>query len=92
MAERDTLAGSTLTMDKAVKNMVRFGALLPDAVRATTLVPARVLGLKYRKGSHEIGKVVDLVLLDMNLNVKEVLFWEAVYQDERPFEGGEVEK
>jgi N-acetylglucosamine-6-phosphate deacetylase len=39
-----TLAGSVLTMDEAVRNLVHSGAVLADAVRAATTVPARLLG------------------------------------------------
>lgn len=82
LIEGDSLAGSTLTMDQAVKNMVKFGIPLPDAVRTATLVPARVLGLEHRKGSLEVGKDADLVLLDVDLNVKVVLIrGEVVYRD-----------
>lgn len=93
LIEGHSLAGSTLTMDQAIRNMVRFGVPLPDAVRAATLVPARVLGLEPRKGSLEIGKDADLVLLDMDLNVKVVLIrGEVVYQDGRFLEGGKYGK
>lgn len=82
LAEEDSLAGSTLTMNKAVKNMVEIGVPLPDAIRAATLVPARVLRLEHRKGSLEIGKDADLVMLSDNLEVKMVLLeGKIAYQD-----------
>jgi len=89
LIEEDSLAGSTLTMDQAVKNLVKLGVPLPDAVRAATLVPARVLGLERQKGSLEPGKDADLVLLDMDLNVRTVLIkGKVVYQDGKFLEGG----
>lgn len=89
LVEGGSLAGSTLTMDKALRNLVKLGIPLPDAVRAATLVPARVLGLEHRKGSLEVGKDADLVLLDMDLNVKTVFVGgKIMYQDGELLEGG----
>lgn len=65
-----TLAGSTLTMDRAVKNSMEFtGCSLPEAVRCATLNPARLLGIDDRKGSIAMGKDADLVIFDEALNV-----------------------
>jgi len=65
-----TLAGSTLTMDRAVANMVKFtGASLPDAVRMATLTPARVAGADKEKGSLAPGKDADLVLFSEGVKV-----------------------
>jgi len=65
-----TLAGSTLTMERAVKNFLEFtGVSLPEAVRTATLNPARLLGLDRRKGSIAVGKDADLVIFDEAFNV-----------------------
>lgn len=65
-----TPAGSTLTMDRAVRNFVEFaGVSVPDAVRATSLNPARLLGLEDRKGSIERGKDADIVVFDEDFNI-----------------------
>ncbi|WP_422445096.1 N-acetylglucosamine-6-phosphate deacetylase [Thermoanaerobacterium sp. DL9XJH110] len=69
-----TLAGSTLTMNKAVYNMVHMvGVSLCDAVRMATLNPARACGLARKKGSIEVGKDADLVIFDDNVNVIAVI-------------------
>ena len=61
----DTLIGSGLTMNYAVRNAIRFGvADLPLAVRMGSANPARVLGLADRKGRIAEGYDADLVLLD----------------------------
>lgn len=66
-----TLAGSTLTMDRAVKNFMEFtGCSLPEAVRCATLNPARLLGIDHRKGSLAVGKDADLVIFDEDLTVQ----------------------
>jgi len=58
------LAGSLLTLDAAVANLMRFtGMTLAEAIRHVTINPARKLGLEQRKGSIRPGKDADLVLL-----------------------------
>jgi N-acetylglucosamine-6-phosphate deacetylase len=65
-----TLAGSALTMDRAVANVMRFADLtLPEAVEMATLTPARVLGMEDTRGSIEAGKAADVVLFDDEVNV-----------------------
>ena len=60
-----TLAGSSLTMERAVQVMVeQVGAPLTDAVRMASLNGARVLGIDRGKGSLTVGKDADLVVLD----------------------------
>ncbi|MCM3503199.1 amidohydrolase family protein [Microbacterium sp. P26] len=44
LRETDTIAGSTLTLDRAVRTVVASGVPLTDAVAAATLVPARAVG------------------------------------------------
>lgn len=77
-----TLAGSTLTMDQAVKNFMKFtGCSLLEAVRCATLNPARLLGIDDRKGSLEVGKDADLVIFDEELTVHyTILRGEVVYE------------
>lgn len=71
LQDGQTLAGSTLTMDAAVRNMAnRVGVSLPDAVAMASAVPARELGLASRKGRIAVGYDADLVLLDESLQVK----------------------
>lgn len=64
-----TLAGSLLTMDGAVRNLVGWSICdAGEAIRMATEVPARLLGLADR-GSLEPGWRADLVLLDSMLHV-----------------------
>ncbi len=58
------LAGSTLTQDRALRNMMRWTALpLEEAIYMVTQNPARAVGIEKRKGSVELGYDADLVLL-----------------------------
>jgi len=59
------LAGSRLTLDRAVRNAQRFGAMdLLGSIAAVTLRPARLLGLEREIGTLRPGARADLVLLD----------------------------
>jgi N-acetylglucosamine-6-phosphate deacetylase len=65
-----TLAGSILTMDAGIKNLMRFGGIsLEEAVIMGSQTPARVLGLEGRKGSILSGKEADLIALDDEVNI-----------------------
>jgi N-acetylglucosamine-6-phosphate deacetylase len=66
------LAGSTLTLDRALRNIVALGASLPDAVRMLTVNPATLLGVEFKKGTLRIGADADIVLLDEGLRVTNV--------------------
>lgn len=66
-----TLAGSVLTMNKAVCNMVdKVGVSLTEAIRMATINPARCLGVESKKGSLEPGKDADIVILNKKLKVE----------------------
>jgi N-acetylglucosamine-6-phosphate deacetylase len=59
------LAGSTLTLDRAIRNARSFGAMSDlEAIAAATLRPAKVLGLESERGSLRIGARADFAILD----------------------------
>jgi len=66
------LAGSTLTMIDAVRNLHSLGVPLEDAIGAATEVPARVLRLP-ATGRVGVGLPADLVVLSDELEVERVL-------------------
>jgi N-acetylglucosamine-6-phosphate deacetylase len=66
------LAGSTLTMIEAVRNLHALGAPLADAVGAVTEVPARVLRLP-TAGRIAVGLPADIVVLTDELEIERVL-------------------
>ncbi|HVA71541.1 MAG TPA: N-acetylglucosamine-6-phosphate deacetylase [Candidatus Limnocylindrales bacterium] len=66
------LAGSTLTLDRALQHMVRLGVPLIEAVRMATLNPARRVGIAERKGVLAAGADADMVFLTPELKVANV--------------------
>lgn len=66
------LAGSTLTLDRALRNIVNLGATLGDAIRMLTLNPARLLGIEHKKGVLHANADADVVLLNEGLEVTQV--------------------
>lgn len=69
--EDDTLAGSALTMDQALRNLVAIGIDLDGAIRSLTCNPADFIGLADR-GRLVPDSFADLVVLDDDLAVTAV--------------------
>ncbi len=65
-----SLAGSTLTMDRALRNVIEFAGLeLGDALKMATTTPAATLGLSGCKGVLAPGADADIILLTQDLEV-----------------------
>jgi N-acetylglucosamine-6-phosphate deacetylase len=68
------LAGSVLTMDKAVRNIMKFANWdLQQAVRLATLNPARTVGLPAGAGRLVPGSAADMVALSANGDVLQTI-------------------
>jgi N-acetylglucosamine-6-phosphate deacetylase len=67
------LAGSTLTLDRALRNVVALGIPLSSALQMVTANPARQIGMGSRKGVLAPGADADLVFLDADLEVRGVM-------------------
>ncbi|MGI5369149.1 N-acetylglucosamine-6-phosphate deacetylase [Streptomyces iakyrus] len=74
LVEDGTIAGSTLTLDRAFKRAVTVDGLsVEDAVTALSATPARLLGMADTIGSLEPGKNADLLILDSAYELKGVM-------------------
>lgn len=72
--ENGTLAGSILTMDKAIKNLCENTDYeLYEIIRMATCNPARHCGVENRKGLIKEGYDADLVLFDEDINIVKVI-------------------
>ena len=74
LAGTGSLAGSTLTMDVAVRRAVQVcGLSMVDASAAASATPARLLGRGAEFGTIAVGLAADLVVLEADLTVCGVL-------------------
>jgi N-acetylglucosamine-6-phosphate deacetylase len=91
LAESGRLAGSTLTMDEAVRRyVVEVGMAVPAAAAAAATTPARLLGIADQCGAIVAGADADLVHLDENFRLQRVMTrgtWVSVTQ---PTQRGDV--
>lgn len=71
----ETLAGSVTSLMGCMRQAVKFGIPVADAVRAASYNPARSIGMDGRVGSLEEGKDATCVLLDKDtLEIKKIVF------------------
>lgn len=75
LGQPDTLAGSVTSLMGCMRQAVKFGIPLADAVRASSYNPAKSIGMEDRIGSLEEGRDATFVLLDKeSLEVKRIIF------------------
>ena len=73
LMDRSALAGSTATMDRLVRNMIRLaGATLTDAVKMASATPAAIMGF-HDRGRLKAGLRADLVLFDQDIRVMQTI-------------------
>ena len=82
LADTGVRAGSTLSQDTALRNLMDFtGKSAADVLPLLTENPARLIGVFEKKGSIEPGKDADLVVLDRAWNVRRtIVAGESVYE------------
>ncbi|MBR5295204.1 MAG: N-acetylglucosamine-6-phosphate deacetylase [Clostridia bacterium] len=68
----DTLAGSSTNLLAELKNLVKFGIPLEEAVHAVTYAPAKAIRMENSIGSLKKGLRADFLILSPNLDLKEV--------------------
>ncbi|MBA7581853.1 N-acetylgalactosamine-6-phosphate deacetylase [subsurface metagenome] len=65
------LSGSTLTLDEAIKNMIKFTSMpLNDVLPMATSVPAEAMGWQEQRGVLKPGADADVVVLNEDFNVE----------------------
>jgi len=70
MLDNGTIAGSSLTLNRAIKFMVeQAGARITEAVRMASLNGAKVVNLQHNSGILAVGKSADLVVLGEDYEV-----------------------
>lgn len=68
-----TLAGSVCNLMDMVRNAVKMGITLGDAVKCATVNPAKAIGIYGTRGSLRSGRIADAVLLDKDLNIRYII-------------------
>lgn len=72
--EDGTVAGSVLHLNHGVRNVWQNSSIpLHECVNCASLNPAAAIGIDDRKGSIEIGKDADIVVLDENFEVQKTI-------------------
>ncbi|MCF7942282.1 MAG: N-acetylglucosamine-6-phosphate deacetylase [Spirochaetia bacterium] len=71
--EDGTIAGSALTMDRGVANMIEWGIDVSEVVSMASLNPARIYDLEKRYGSLLPGRRADLVICDRQYQIQRTL-------------------
>jgi len=72
LRESNTLAGSVLTLNRAVKNVIEWTEIaVNQGINMASLNPSRVIGLEHDTGSIQEGKYANFVVFDKEFNVIE---------------------
>ncbi|OWZ84979.1 N-acetylglucosamine-6-phosphate deacetylase [Natranaerobius trueperi] len=74
LTENGNLAGSIVTLPRALKNFIEItDCPLYEAIKTISLTPAKILGLDKQRGSLEKGKRADAVVLNDKLGVEKTI-------------------
>ena len=72
--EDGTVAGSVLHLNKGVWNVFTNSSIpLWECVNGASLNPAMAIGVADRKGSIEVGKDADVIITDLEFNIKKTI-------------------
>ena len=69
----ERLAGANITLMEGLRNIINWGYSLEAALTMATLTPARNFGIAGRIGTIARGNAADIVILDENMNVRDVI-------------------
>jgi N-acetylglucosamine-6-phosphate deacetylase len=73
LTDRSAFAGSVATADRLLRNMLKCGVPLCDAVRMLTINPLSMMNLDLKKGRLIAGFDADICVFDGDVNVKHVI-------------------
>ena len=74
LKDNTAYAGSVTTMDVCVRNGInQVGLSLVDAIKMSSLTPAKIIGVDNRKGSLEKGKDADITIFDKDIKVTQTI-------------------
>lgn len=72
--EDGTVAGSVLPLNKGVRNLYANSEIpLWECVNCASLNPATAIGVEKKKGSLEVGKDADIIIIDKNFDVQKTI-------------------
>lgn len=64
------LTGSAMTLDLSINSMMKHSdSSLKDVILMATFNPAKIIGVQDKKGSIEVGKDADIVVIDEDINI-----------------------
>ncbi len=74
LKDNSAYAGSVTTMNVCVRNGIdQVGLSLVDAIKMSSLTPAKIIGADKRKGSLEKGKDADITIFDSNITIRKTI-------------------
>ena len=68
-----TIAGSSTNLMDCMRNVVKFGIPLPEAINSATLIPATEIGMQDKIGKIDIGNDADILVLDNDLEIDTII-------------------
>jgi N-acetylglucosamine-6-phosphate deacetylase len=88
LPDRTSFAGSVATADRLVRNMIKMAEVpLLEAVKMSTITPARIVGVADKKGTLEKGKDADIVLFDENININmTIIKGKIIYNNQNSYQ------
>ncbi|MBP3435661.1 MAG: N-acetylglucosamine-6-phosphate deacetylase [Clostridia bacterium] len=78
-----TIAASTSNVYDELKNVIRFGIPVKQAIKSATINPARAIRVDHETGSICAGKMADLLVVDDNFNIVLVIVRGEIKVDNR---------
>lgn len=83
LLEDGTIAASTSNVYEELKNVIRFGIPVKQAIKSATINPARAIRVDGETGSIAVGKSADLLVVDDDFNIVLVIVRGEIKVDNR---------